>query len=298
MAGVVVTALVLYWPYLVIFALTLHILKPHLTKKKSPISSDRQVKKGATLPEKRKEAADESDDEDQNEDDDEYKPPISPDVPFVPYTAPRYSESEMLIRSRAFFEEMNQRRTIRFYSDRPVPLEVMENIIKTAGTSPSGAHTEPWTYVVVSDPKLKENIRAIVEAEEEINYTKRMAGQWTADLKFVRTEWTKPYLTEAPYLVLLFKQVYGIMPKGRKKNHYYNEISCSISCGLFLAAVHHAGLATLTSTPMNCGPALRQLLNRPENEKLLLLLPVGYPSDDATVPGIGRKPLDEIMVTY
>ncbi|TRY73260.1 hypothetical protein TCAL_03358 [Tigriopus californicus] len=293
MAGIVVSALVLYWPYLVILALTFELLRPHFQKKKTRAFPDLKAKKVTDVYEKRKEAADDSDNEGDDGDDDEYKPPIAPDVPFVPYTAPRYSEKEMLERSQAFFEEMNQRRTIRFYSDRPVPMEVMESIIRTAGTSPSGAHTEPWTYVV-----LKEDIRAIVEAEEEINYTKRMAGQWTADLKFVRTEWTKPYLTEAPYIVLLFKQVYGLMPRGRKKNHYYNEISCSISCGLFLAAVHHAGLATLTSTPMNCGPALRQLLNRPENEKLLLLLPVGYPSDDAMVPGIGRKPLDEIMVSY
>ena len=130
-----------------------------------------------------------------------------------------------------FFEFMNQRRSIRFYSTKKIPGDVIKNIIRTAGTSPSGAHTEPWTYVVVSDSKMKENIRAIIEEEEEINYRKRMGKQWVADLKFVRTNWIKPYLSEAPVLVLLFKQVHGYTENGEKKVHYYNEISCSISLG-------------------------------------------------------------------
>ena len=126
---------------------------------------------------------------------------------------------------------MNKRRSIRFYDTKKIPDEVIENIIRTAGTSPSGAHTEPWTYVVVSDARMKEDIRGIIEDEEEINYTKRMGKQWVADLKFVKTNWVKPYLTEAPILVLLFKQVHGYTESGEKKVHYYNEISCSISLG-------------------------------------------------------------------
>ena len=122
--------------------------------------------------------------------------------------------------------------------------------------------------------------------------------QWTTDLKFVRTNWIKPYLTSAPYLILQFKQTYGLMENGARKVHYYNEISCSISAGLLLAAIQWSGLVTLTSTPLNCGPALRTLLGRPQNEKLLMLLPVGLPAGDATVPDIGRKPLDQIMVYH
>ena len=138
---------------------------------------------------------------------------------------------ESINRSKEFYEVMNKRRSIRFYDTKKIPDDVIQNIIRTAGTSPSGAHTEPWTYVVVSQPKLKEDIRAIIEEEEEVNYTKRMGKQWVADLKFVKTNWVKPYLTDAPMLVLLFKQVHGYTENGEKKVHYYNEISCSISAG-------------------------------------------------------------------
>ncbi|NXS66019.1 IYD1 deiodinase, partial [Pandion haliaetus] len=164
------------------------------------------------------------------------------------------------------------------------------------GTSPSGAHTEPWTFVVVQDPYLKHKIREIVEEEEEINYKKRMGDRWVNDLKRLRTNWIKEYLDTAPYLILIFKQVYGWLPNGKKKTHYYNEISVSIACGILLAALQNAGLYTVTSTPLNCGPQLRVLLQRPANEKLLLLLPVGYPKKDATVPALTRKPLEDIMV--
>ena len=202
----------------------------------------------------------------------------------------------MIERSEKFYNEMNKRRTLRFYSDKPVPREVINNIIKTAGTAPSGAHTEPWTYVVVESHEIKEQVRDIIEKEEEINYSQRMGDKWTTDLRPLKTDWIKPYLTTAPYLLLLFKQTHGILPTGGKKVHYYNEISCSISAGLLLAAIQMAGLVTLTSTPLNCGPALRTLLDRPDNEKLLMLLPVGYPAEDATVPDLKRKSLGDIMV--
>ncbi|XP_059699353.1 iodotyrosine deiodinase 1 isoform X2 [Haemorhous mexicanus] len=173
-----------------------------------------------------------------------------------------------------------------------------ENVahVPFTGTSPSGAHTEPWTFVVVQDPYLKHKIREIVEEEEEINYKKRMGERWVNDLKRLRTNWIKEYLDTAPYLILIFKQVYGRLPNGKKKTHYYNEISVSIACGILLAALQNAGLYTVTSTPLNCGPQLRALLQRPANEKLLLLLPVGYPKKDATVPELTRKPLEDIMV--
>nr|XP_023404461.1 iodotyrosine deiodinase 1 isoform X2 [Loxodonta africana] len=166
-----------------------------------------------------------------------------------------------------------------------------------SGTAPSGAHTEPWTFVVVKDPEVKHRIREIIEEEEEINYRRRMGVRWVTDLKKLRTNWIKEYLDTAPVLILIFKQVHGFAANGKKKVHYYSEISVSISCGLLLAALQNAGLVTVTTSPLNCGPRLRVLLGRPTNEKLLLLLPVGYPSKEATVPNLKRKPLDQIMVT-
>ncbi|XP_042858714.1 iodotyrosine deiodinase 1-like, partial [Penaeus japonicus] len=208
----------------------------------------------------------------------------------------RYSPEESIKKSKEFYELMNTRRSVRFFSSDPVPREVIENVVRTAGTSPSGAHTEPWTFAVVGDPEAKQRIREIVEEEEEINYKKRMGDQWVQDLKALKTSWVKEYLTAAPWLILVFKQTYGLLPDGRKRNHYYHEISTALAGGILLTAIHNAGLVTLTSTPLNCGPALRTLLNRPPNEKLLLLLPVGYPSEDATVPDLKRKPLEEVMV--
>ncbi|CAH1981376.1 unnamed protein product [Acanthoscelides obtectus] len=193
---------------------------------------------------------------------------------------------------------MNKRRTVRHFSTKPVPKEIICNIIKTAGTAPSGAHTQPWTYVVVSSPEMKQNVREIIEDEEEINYKKRMGKVWTTDLEPLKTNWIKEYLTEAPYLILIFKQTYSFRENGRKKLHYYNEQSVSIAAGILLAAIHYAGLVSLTSTPLNCGPALRNLLGRPSNEKLSLLLPVGYPAEECLVPDLQRKPLDEIMIEF
>ncbi|XP_036941807.1 iodotyrosine deiodinase 1 [Acanthopagrus latus] len=218
------------------------------------------------------------------------------ELEHVPYTPARYPEEKMLERSREFYTLLNQRRSVRFISPEPVPREVIDNVIRTAGTAPSGAHTEPWTFVVVSDPETKHQIRQIVEEEEEVNYRQRMGDKWVNDLARLRTNWIKEYLDVAPYLLLIFKQTYGILPNGKKKTHYYNEISVSISCGLLLAALQNVGLVTVTSTPLNCGPQIRLLLKRPANEKLLMLLPVGYPASDATVPDLKRKPLDDIMV--
>merc|ERR1712106_146946 len=241
---------------------------------------------------KRKEAADVSDDD--GDSDEEDQPALEAELEHVPFVHKRSETEEMIARSEQFYQDMNKRRTLRFYSDKVVPREGINNIIKTAGTAPSGAHTEPWTYVVVSDQEIKQQVRDVIEKEEEINYNQRMGDKWTTDLRPLKTDWVKPYLTTAPYLVLLFKQTHGLLPSGGKKVHYYNEISCSISA-LLLAAIQISGLVTLTSTPLNCGPALRNLLGRPSNEKLLMLLPVGYPAEDATVPDLKRKDLDDIM---
>ncbi|XP_074165670.1 iodotyrosine deiodinase 1 [Sminthopsis crassicaudata] len=229
------------------------------------------------------------------EDDDELHE-SEENLEHVPFSSPRFPESEMIKRSQEFYELLNQRRSVRFISDEPVPRQVIDNVIKTAGTAPSGAHTEPWSFVVVQDEETKHKIRMIIEDEEEVNYKKRMGAKWVNDLKKLKTNWIKEYLDTAPYLILIFKKIYGVTSSGRKKTHYYNEISVSIACGILLAALQNAGLVTVTTTPLNCGPRLRTLLVRPANEKLLMLLPVGYPRKDATVPDLKRKPLEEIMV--
>ncbi|CAB3235158.1 unnamed protein product [Arctia plantaginis] len=164
------------------------------------------------------------------------------------------------------------------------------------GTSPSGAHTEPWIFVVVQDPETKEAIRNIVEEEEELNYQKRMSRQWVADLKPFATKPVKPYLSDAPALVLVFRQTHSWRKYGKKKMHYYSDISTAIAAGLLLAAIQYCGLVALTSTPLNCNARLRDLLSRPVNERLELLLPVGRPHEEATVPDLQRKPLNEIMI--
>ncbi|XP_048210239.1 iodotyrosine deiodinase 1 isoform X3 [Perognathus longimembris pacificus] len=179
----------------------------------------------------------------------------------------------------------------------PPGLGSFTNSCVSDGTAPSGAHTEPWTFVVVKDRVVKHKVREIIEEEEKINYMKRMGRRWVTDVKKLRTNWVKEYLDTAPVLILIFKQVHGFAANGRRKVHYYNEISVSIACGMLLSALQNAGLVTVTTTPLNCGPRLRVLLGRPTNEKLLVLLPVGYPSQEAMVPNLRRKALDQIMVT-
>ncbi|XP_075162609.1 iodotyrosine deiodinase [Haematobia irritans] len=199
--------------------------------------------------------------------------------------------------AKQFYEMVNDRRSVRDFSCSPVPpREIIEDSIRAAGTSPSGAHTEPWTFCVVRSAGLKQSIRDIIQNEEEINYTQRMHKQWTTDLRPLKTNHIKPYLTNAPYLILVFKQIYGMTKYGTRKQHYYNEISVSISVGILLCALQAAGLSSLVTTPLNCGPALRTLLNRPPNEKLLVLLPVGYPSKNCRVPDLNRKQLNDIIV--
>ncbi|XP_064396680.1 iodotyrosine deiodinase-like [Halichondria panicea] len=223
-------------------------------------------------------------------------PPLhSADTLHIPYCPERLSEAEMLSRSKAYYEEMNKRRSVREFSTDPVPLEVIENIVRMAGTSPSGAHCEPWTFVVVKDSKIKSQIREIVEQEEYTNYDRRMGDKWVSDLKFLNTDHDKQYLEEAPYLIIVMKQQYHLGDNGVRYSHYYYEISTAIAAGFLLTAIHNAGLVTVTTTPLNAGGALRDLLGRPANEKVMLLLPVGYPAGDAKVPGVTRKPLEEIM---
>ncbi|XP_039485392.1 uncharacterized protein LOC120447851 [Drosophila santomea] len=226
---------------------------------------------------------------------DELQPSLEekPHVPFVP------GQNLSPNGAQRLYELMQGRRSIRSFSSHPKPdLSVIEDCIRAAGTAPSGAHTEPWTYCVVKDPELKRSVREIVEQEELINYSQRMHQQWVTDLRPLQTNHVKEYLTEAPYLILIFKQTYGLSENGKRRRHYYNEISTSIAAGILLCALQAAGLSSLVTTPLNCGPALRTLLGRPANEKLLILLPVGYPKDGCTVPDLARKNLSDIMVTF
>ncbi|XP_044304764.1 iodotyrosine deiodinase 1 isoform X1 [Varanus komodoensis] len=265
------------------------------SKKSTKTEQNKVNKKAEVRPWVDEDLKDSTDLHTEAEDDAEWQG-LEDNIAHIPFSAERYSEEDMVKRSKDFYELLNKRRSVRFISDEPVPMEVIDNVIKTAGTSPSGAHTEPWTFVIVQDKEMKHKIREIIEEEEEINYKKRMGDRWVNDVKRLRTNWIKEYLDTAPYLILIFKQVHGILPDRKKKTHYYNEISVSIACGILLAALQNVGLVTVTSTPLNCGRRLRLLLRRPANEKLLLLLPIGYPTKDATVPDLTRKPLDDIMV--
>jgi iodotyrosine deiodinase len=234
-----------------------------------------------------------------SEDFDDDLQPILEEKPHVPFGGATVTlDPEPLKAAKHFFDIVNDRRSCRKFSNKPVNYKVIEQCIQAAGTSPSGAHTEPWTYCVVSDPLVKSQIRDIVEAEEYQNYQQRMSKQWKTDLRPLKTDYIKEYLTEAPYLILIFKQIFGFTKDGRKKQHYYNEISTSISAGILLCALQAAGLNSLVTTPLNCGPALRTLLNRPMNEKLLVLLPIGYAADDCLVPDLNRKNVDEILIKY
>ena len=216
---------------------------------------------------------------------------------FIEYHHEGYSESEMLQRSKEFYSWIDLRRTVRDFSDRPVPLEVIHNLILTASTAPSGAHKQPWTFCVVSDPKLKKEIRIAAEKEEKESYDGRMSTEWLEDLRPLQTDWQKPFLETAPYLIVIFKKAYDILPDGTKRNNYYVNESIGIACGFLLAAIHNAGLVALTHTPspMNF---LTKLLNRPENERSFLLVPVGYEAKETYVPKLRRKELDSVYFKY
>eukprot|EP01104_Vermistella_antarctica_P012751 TRINITY_DN374_c2_g1_i1.p1 TRINITY_DN374_c2_g1~~TRINITY_DN374_c2_g1_i1.p1 ORF type:complete len:274 (+),score=36.43 TRINITY_DN374_c2_g1_i1:207-1028(+) len=218
--------------------------------------------------------------------------------PHNTYERRHYSDDETRTRAASFYEFMNSRRSIRFFSDRPIPDGVLENIVLTAGTSPSGAHKQPWTFVVVKDSAMKRQIREAAEKEEKINYEgMRMNKEWQEDLEPLGTDWHKDFIDTVPALIVVFKQTYGVKADGSKSKHYYFERSVGIASGMLIAAIHNAGLCTLTHTPTPMG-FLTKLLQRPECEKPYLLLPVGFAAAGATVPQLQRKPLDQIMVKF
>jgi nitroreductase len=214
----------------------------------------------------------------------------------VKYNHVSLSENEMLEESTSFYRKMNTRRTIRHFSNKPVAKEVIENIIRTASTAPSGAHKQPWTFAVVSNPEIKSKIREAAEKEEQLNYTGRMSEEWLRDLAPLGTDEQKPFLEIAPYLIVVFKKAVDIVDGEKRKNYYVNE-SVGLASGFLLAAIHNAGLCSLTHTPSPMG-FLDKILERPENERAFLLIPVGYAAKDAKVPDIKRKELEEVSVWY
>lgn len=213
---------------------------------------------------------------------------------FVPHTFERLPEAEMTARASDFYEVLNRRRSVRHFSDENVPDEVIDACIRTAGTAPSGAHRQPWTFVVVRDPAVKREIRLAAEEEERKLYEERLTDEWREALEPLGTDANKPLLETAPVLVAVFRHSYGV-EEGRKRTNYYTQESVGIASGFLLAALHVAGLATLTHTPSPMG-FLQRILGRPDNEKAYLLIPVGYPAADCKVPDLVRKPLEEIRV--
>ena len=215
---------------------------------------------------------------------------------FIPYAGQTFTTTESEARAKAYFDYMNQRRSLREFSDRPVSKEIIERIIMTASSAPSGAHKQPWTFCAVSNPSIKSEIRKAAEEEEYTNYHGRMSDDWLKDLAPFGTDWNKPFLEIEPWLIIVFKKAYDLENGEKKKNYYVNE-SVGLAAGFLLTAIHQAGLVTLTHTPspMNF---LQKILKRPENERPFLLIPVGYPAENAEVPDLQRKSAGEVIRFY
>jgi nitroreductase len=218
---------------------------------------------------------------------------------FSPFSHPIIfnNDKTLLTASEKLNCEMQGRRSVRNFSDKPIPKEVIDNLLRIAASAPSGAHKQPWTFCVIGKEDLKARIREAAEKEEYTNYHGRMSEEWLEDLKKFGTDWHKEFLTTAPYLIVVFKKSYDLESDGGKAKNYYVSESVGIACGFLLSAIHQLGLVSLTHTPspMNF---LGELLKRPSNEKAYLLIPVGYAADDAMVPNLDRKALSEVMVNY
>lgn len=215
---------------------------------------------------------------------------------FVPYDAPVQSTQDSEINASKHRHFMDSRRSLRAFSPNPVPRALIEDLIMTASSAPSGAHKQPWSFCAISSAEIKKQIREGAEAEEYENYHGRMSEEWLKDLQAFDTDWNKPFLEVAPWLIVVFRKPYDLVENEKKKNYYVAE-SVGIACGFLISAIHHAGLVTLTHTPspMNF---LTKILKRPENEKPYLLLPVGYPADDALVPKLKRKAMKDVASFY
>ena len=213
---------------------------------------------------------------------------------FVPLPEYReYPVDAMKQRAAEFYDEVRRRRTVREFSDRPVPRDVVEDCLRAAGTAPSGANMQPWHFVVVSDAATKRTIRVEAEKEEHDFYHHKAPQEWLDALAPLGTNEHKPFLEDAPYLIVVFAETFGELPDGRRVKHYYAQESVGIATGILITAIHHAGLASLTHTPSPMG-FLNEILGRPSRERPFLILVVGYPAKRATVPAIGKKPLDAI----
>lgn len=216
---------------------------------------------------------------------------------FITYSPQNFSEKEMIERAQQFYEFMDQRRSIRDFSDRDVPEEVIKNLIKTASSAPSGAHKQPWTFCVIRNQEMKKKIREAAEKEEYESYHNRMSEQWLEDLKPLETDWNKPFLETVPWIIVVMKKVYDLDENEDKKTNYYVNESVGLACGFLLTAIHNAGLVSLTHTPspMNF---LTELLDRPKNERPFLLIPIGYPAEGTQVPDLKRKSLNDVTQFY
>lgn len=213
---------------------------------------------------------------------------------FVPFSRPRLPDAEMQARAEAFAAELDERRTVRHFSDEPVPRAVIEACVRAASTAPSGAHRQPWHFVAVQDPVLKRRIREAAEAEERESYDHRMSEEWLAALEPLGTDAHKSFLETAPWLIAIFGQPRGTDVHGKEGKNYYVQESVGIATGLLIAALHRAGLATLTHTPSPMR-FLAEILERPKGERAFLLLVVGHPDPEATVPDLVRKPLEQVL---
>ncbi len=216
---------------------------------------------------------------------------------FIPYRPVQITPIESNYKSELFYSHLNLRRSIRDFSDKPIDRKIIENIIKTASTAPSGANKQPWTFCAVSNPTLKKDIRIAAEKEEMMNYSSRMSESWLEDLKQFDTSWQKPFLETAPWLIIVFSKSYDIDQHGNKSNNYYVKESVGLACGILIAAIHNTGLCSLTHTPSPMD-FLANILKRPKNERPFLLIPVGYPAENCKVPDIKRKPLDLMSQWY
>jgi len=216
---------------------------------------------------------------------------------FIPLESQKLSEKEVIAKSENYYKKISKRRSVRDFSDKEVPREVIENILKAAGSAPSGANKQPWTFCVISNTELKSEIRKLAEIEEYENYHGRMSDSWKEDLEHLGTDHIKEFLEVAPYLIVVFKKVYDLDEEGGKLQNYYVNESVGIACGFLITAIHQAGLVTLTHTPSPM-KFLQTALGRPKNEKAFLLLPVGYPATDCKVPNIEKKSLEEISFWF
>ncbi len=217
------------------------------------------------------------------------------DYPVTPLkTYIEFPIEQMRKRLADFYEDVSRRRTIREFSDRPVPRDIIENALRAAGTAPSGANLQPWHFVVISGAETKARIRVAAEAEEREFYEHRASAEWLAALEPLGTDTNKPFLETAPYLIAVFLQKFGRLPDGRKVKHYYPVESTGLAAGILITALHRAGLVCLTHTPSPMG-FLNDILDRPKSERPFLLLVAGYPAEGATVPDISRKSLDEFV---